>query len=167
MLHSLGCCSVPRDVVLIPGMLSSQPFPGSQCLLLQGRRDGPGGQTVSAGGRGGCFYRRREQCKDIPSHRSHAAARHDPSPQKAPLPPRHAVPFGCWGRAAGQECGRHRERAQANHPSCLPEDFDPWCFSSSPADKAGKAAGSQLGWGGGTIKNPSRELGQLGKVLAV
>lgn len=35
------------------------------------------------------------------------------------------VPLGCRGCAAGQECGRHRERAQANHASHFPEDFDP------------------------------------------
>lgn len=35
------------------------------------------------------------------------------------------VPLGCRERAAGQECGRHRERAHANHPSGFPEDFDP------------------------------------------
>lgn len=74
-----------------PGIFSSQLFPGSQCLLLQGRVDVPTAQhstaqpwNIESFGR---RHRRtwKEQRKDTPSqkhgwHHTHAAAGQDPSP---------------------------------------------------------------------------------------
>lgn len=50
------------------------------------------------------------------------SSRKDPNPS-IPLPQR--VPLSSQERAAGQECSRDRERAQAEDPLRFPEDFDP------------------------------------------
>lgn len=46
------------------------------------------------------------------------------------------VPLSSQGCAAGQECRRHRERAQADDPLHSPEDFDPLLLFKLPSRKS-------------------------------
>lgn len=112
-----------------PGILLSQPFPGSQCLLWQGRVDIPTAQPRQEAEENS-FTGEGSNAKTSPakSTAGTAPAQQQNKTQAPTVPHSHpsmVVPLSFQGCAAGQECGRRRERAQANHPSRFPEDFDP------------------------------------------
>lgn len=105
----------------------------------------------------------KEQRKDIPSqkhgwHHTHTAAGQDQAPTTSHSHTDTRVPLSSQGCAAGQECRRHRERAQADDPLHFPEDFDPPLLFKLSSRKSSRFTAQT---GRGHSKNS-----WLGKVLA-
>lgn len=142
-----------------PGIFSSQLFPGSQCLLLQGRVDVPTAQHSPA-----LEYRKlwQEAQKDVErATQRHAQpkarmAPHPRSSRTGPKPPQHPLPHHEPHSVPrdvpqGRNAGGTGKGLRLTIPYISQRTLILRCFSSSPA---GKAAGSQLRRGGGTVKTP-------------
>lgn len=124
------------------GIFGAEPFPASQCLLLQGRVDSPAAQ--------------HEEGSALSSQLAPqlGRGRMRPQPQPGTLAPLGAVPGTAEDVQQGRNAGRRREsrglRLIISHVSHRTLIFR--SFSSSPA---GKAAGSGIGWG--TIKKKNKQ----------